>query len=707
MNNDYSDQILESMLEESLGGKTPPDLSDRILAAWQREKVTGQQQDTSPVLATQPASVRSKPQPIVAEVVRPAPIVESTSEPASVARSGFSWRPLLATSAVIALLLTGWALRDQFGAAGQSQQASSNAETLAQDPADGSIAESSEVVSVDLGPSLAASATDGNAAPINDSKAAVAVPSGSQALPLDDLPFGTADKPMMADQMAARSEAVEAMSDERVVQSINGTLAAMWMQSGVQPTESLPQSQWIVKASERLLGTKKVDLATVSASRRQVVEQFVGSQAFATTWSKKLASAWLEQSPGSADKIAADEIQTAIEKRLRDGRDFNEVAVDLLGGDLGREGPTQAFVGSLAGGGNHNLLRRIGTHFLGANLGCVQCHDRGAAGSREIGSDALAGQEAYWSLIAMLRGVDVRVDEDGHRSAVDNQSEVFGRKRQHNEFFELPDGRMKAAVARLPDGREWTPEGDTPRQALAKWIAQSQEFDLAIANQVWEMVTGEAIVYDASYPDLAALESRQQLLKMLSQQFRSNGRSVQKLATWIVSSEAFDRSPIVLSADQLLVASPTELEQAKLMRRLFAASNSATQSLPLERNMVLAASFRKPSTADEITLAQSSATVAAPKKRPEPTAVKAPSADQLDFTLSADHVSFANAQYVDTLLQSKRLTWEQRVGHVVLLDSHARVSDRVKQLANTLLQHHNGDSRAALLDLLWAVRRSL
>ncbi|GAB5406504.1 MAG: hypothetical protein Aurels2KO_47350 [Aureliella sp.] len=713
MNNDYSDQILESMLEESLGGKTPPDLSDRILAAWQKEKVTGQQQQSSSVETDAPLAANSKPaptqKPIVAEVVRPAqapttrPAAASSHKSVSAPERSINWRAMLATSAVAALLLTGWALRDQFLGSSSSQQASTSPDALGSTgDADGRPTPE-PAVAADPAVSLAGSPAKNSVDPVDNPPRRT----GAQALPLDDLPFGpSAASNVPAKQLATSDDDVKPLSDEVIVSTINNYLDNMWTQSGIKPTEELPQSEWIEKASQRLLGSKDVNLAASTATRSDAVRQFVSSPGFAKTWSEKLAAAWLEQSPGQFNKDAATEIRSAIQSRLRAGTNFGAVATDLLGGDLTAKGPSQAFVGSLAGGGNHSLLRRIGTHFLGANLGCVQCHDRGAESS-ELAAPALDQQEGYWSLIAMLRGVDIRVDDSGRRVPVDKQVELFNRKRQHNEFFELPDGRMKAAVARLPDGKQWSPGNETPRQALAQWISQSQEFDLAIANQAWKLATGEAIVYDASYPDFAALESRQQLLQLLAQQYRANGRSVQKLATWIVFSEAFDRKPLELNAEQLLVASESDLEHAKLMRRLFAADNATEKSLPVERNLMLAANFRRPTTGDEITLAQPSATAVVPKQRPKPKQSKEPSPEQLDFTLGADHVSFANAQYIDSLLETKRLTWEQRVGHVVLLDSHARVSDRVKQLANTLLQHHNGDSRAALLDLLWAVKRSL
>jgi hypothetical protein len=52
------------------------------------------------------------------------------------------------------------------------------------------------------------------------------------------------------------------------------------------------------------------------------------------------------------------------------------------------------------------------------------------------------------------------------------------------------------------------------------------------------------------------------------------------------------------------------------------------------------------------------------------------------------------------------LSWEQRVDHIVALSIHQAPTGRVKQLAKQLLQRHNGDAQAAMLDLLWAVRSS-
>lgn len=700
MNNDDKDQILESLLEERLGGKTPPDLSKRILDAWQHEKLVGQPSAAlTSQSATREAAPASTTRPIIAELAGPATKASrlTSSRSSAAKRRGarsMNWRVLLASSAAIAFGLAGWALREQLFPPGDSQQ------IIADNPAEPGPENSSLVdnSAADDVPALASNVTSNKP----ESR------EGGVVVSLEDLPFSTqeSDQPDVK-KIASAASSIIPLSDSDVVAAIDTRLAEMWQQSGIQPTNSLDDAAWFAKASERLIGKNLPGVG--QPNRLTTATRLAASKDFSRTFGKQFSSAWLARSAGANNSDAQMIVAKTIQDRLSDDQDFGKVVVDLLGGELSgaSKSPTQAFVSSLAGGGNHNLLQRIGTQFLSTNLACVKCHDRTMETSGQLAgrSGLLDQQTGYWSLIAMLRGVDVRT-EDGLRVPTDTQSDLFGQQKIHNEFFELPNGRMKAAVATLPDGQVWQAGNSTPRVELAKWISESSEFDLAVTNQVWDLVVGGRLMQDASYPDYAAIESRGQLLQMLAEQYRASGRSVQKLASWIASSEAFDRQPLVVSKEQLLLASDAQLEQVKLATRLFAAAKPRDQK-PLERSLVLATNYRRSSTGDEATLAQPAPKVTPGKSPRKPAPLARSSPDELAFTLGADHVSFGNARYVDSLLGSSRLTWDQRVGHVVKLDASGRVSDRVRELANTLLQQHDGNSRAALLDLLWAVQRSM
>ena len=66
----------------------------------------------------------------------------------------------------------------------------------------------------------------------------------------------------------------------------------------------------------------------------------------------------------------------------------------------------------------------------------------------------------------------------------------------------------------------------------------------------------------------------------------------------------------------------------------------------------------------------------------------------------------AEEAFVDRLLRSEKLTWQERVQHVVGLTGANGTSDDTQFSAKELLQYHSGDSKAALLDLLWAAQNS-
>lgn len=737
------ESIMDSMLEEVVGGKTPPDLTQRILAAWEAEKRTGSpagdvlatDELPTPNIAARPLNPSATTGKIfTAEVVRSAEQARTTNSearPTGASRKQAKVRPiasgsravrrakshssrstnrfsLLLTAAAAALVcLGGWAAVTQFN---QDDAAGSNSAI-----ADGSASQPSVVPVNTADPNGDIEVAPGPTLAEDDSASDAAKGPSAEQVPLDDLPF--ADETQIA-QVPSTTESREIkeaglLSDAAIVEQLDALLSRMWQESGLATRESIGTAAWLERLSNRweepsLASRLSSDAAT---SRLDLASELTSAPEFAEVWAGYFSSRLLSGLPIRGNAKANIE-QVVAERAQAEG--FGQVAKDLLAGDSSDDSEakaaTLAFLASAAGGGNHNLVRRIGSHFLGGNLGCVRCHDGigQTATSGLARADGITTQQGYWSLVGMLRGIDVTFNREKRtRELVDRQSEVFASDKRHTEFFDLLDGRMKATQPALPDGRLYATMAGAnaeqlPRAVLADWIAESPEFDMAVTNQVWAMVVGQPL-FDASAEfDLAAAPRRTELLSLLASQYRAAGRDVGKLAAWIAASQASDRPAADLSIARVVSAADEELQETKLALRVFAAAIPTKQTRTFEQNVSVALKLRAADAATNIALAQRDLPNA--KRRPNRT----PSSElPADFVLGADHVSTPNARYVDRLLAADRLSWKDQVQHVVLLEANNRYSDRVLQLANTLLQRHNGNSRAALLDLLWAVQNTL
>ena len=87
-------------------------------------------------------------------------------------------------------------------------------------------------------------------------------------------------------------------------------------------------------------------------------------------------------------------------------------------------------------------------------MACIRCHDVGSRPTLNTES-----QETYWYLVAMLRGLDSQVVDGEGRKAMDRQAELFASRNDSKVFFDLPNGALKSAEAKLPDGSNWSADG--------------------------------------------------------------------------------------------------------------------------------------------------------------------------------------------------------------------------------------------------------
>lgn len=706
MNNPYSQQILDSLLEEYLTGTHPPDLSARIQAAWRQER----QAVSAPLVQATLAEMdqeQNVERHVCVSPVSPAqpstPLPKALTARRRIAKRA-PWQPawlvLAAATAACGLLLllpSGFQRFAQPGPNSSNSPQALDADASTLNSSTSAVADSAEGA-----PSLAVSPPE--------------------VLELDNLPFTTTSPEIEStDQFASNALLPSRLPADQVVAEFDRRLQVIWEEAQVTPTPRMSNEQLAQRVSMVLTDQRLSDreVQTFAATQQQIdlrplIERAITSNAFSRVWAEQLTRTWLARSELAEDDPRIADLKQIITMHLRQRKPWSEIPQLLLGGDVeSYSSPTQTFFAAMAGDGNHRLIERVGESFLDVNLACVRCHDS----SRE----ALVAdrQELYWSLVALFKGVDAS-GRRGERVATDRQFQLVDSGEPLFVYFDLLDGRLQAAEPRLPSGLDWRMEADVdiPRQALANWLARSPELDRALVNQVWKLIFARPLLPQVNATERASLAERRQLQDFLASQFRAHGQSVDLLVSWIVQSEAFARSRAELSRSQWLNASDEELQSMQRAKELFAAGVDVTGPLPtLDRALRTVLQLR----ARPVGAADARATLLA-QPTPEPSlggkGSKPPRSAEVrssanlpaemdDSWLHGRLHTDAEIAYVRRLLQSERLSWEQRVEHIVRLSPRHIANGRVQQLAGELLQSSRGEAEAALLDLLWAVEISM
>lgn len=678
MNSDWSDKILDSFLEEVVTDRHPPDLRARILAAWQQEQA-GQ----IPLPERTDATGELIAPPVVAKLP---PTQKSTVALPTKSRTSYGWQVLLVVAASGLLIACAVQWRSVF-----MQTSDSIANAIPSN-------NSADSVSKETQPAFA----NNSKPPRKENRF------NGEKLGTENVPFASTEsvKPSAEELKSNAVATASQLSDKQIVELIDTQLGMLWQRLKVTPQaklDTLARAQLVSKTltGQDLPSPIAAELAEAKSGERrdqtiaQMVSQAVDSQAFARLWAKELVADWLRGGNLPLNSPSVEQLEQQVASGIANDSPWNEVVSKVVADDV--------WVTAFAGGGNHQMAAHLSGAFMDSSLGCVRCHE-------PKGSNAIAkSQEQYWSLVAMLLGLDVRNDEKTNtRAAVDKQAEVFADTKKPSLFFDRPDGTLVAAKFVLPDGEPWQNVADakTPREALAKWIGESSQSDEAIVNRVWQLSLGRPLIASNALVDDVGLTERSELQQLLAQQFRAHGRNLSQLVGWIVSSDAFLRDSIAVDQSRWLQASESEIDNWHLAEMTFAARTSLGERAVkggLENSLAATVKWNQAnSERGGAVLAQPSLDPKLKAKSPVKSDVVMPAPG---YAIHRGRLSQDQQSYVTTLAASEKLTWEQKVDHIVALSPTLTASGGVKRLSEDLLKAL-GDPKAALTELMWAVQNA-
>ncbi len=727
MNDKWSDQIFDSMLEEVVTGVHPPDLTERIESAWKRENDKTQKVNGTAKLVVAKA-VAAPQQPVACD----SSLSIETNNKFTKHRN--SWHlPALCVAASVLFVLASV----QFWRMSNEGQGSNRPDT--------GIAFVPTPIVPDRstnGPYANQSTNDNHVATsdaVGERISAVAGKDGStseveqESLPLENLPFGhesalsqnnsskSDSLPRAPAQARSESANISKLAESQIVELIDSQMRVLWNKHAVVPASALDADQLVRRTYVRLTGVEP-GLAEIAqhisdntiASRTDLINSLVSSPEFAAHWSDVFLRRIMSGTDAANSSTAAGKIlREALSQSVLQRASWNVALASLLDSSIATVNSAEekiaadrVFLGSLAGGGSHRLAARVGTGMLDRAIACARCHDAQLPGTLQT-----IGQESYWSLVALLMGLEPTAagTEYPGPSILDKQLDLIAKKAA-NPFFELTDGRMQRAELQLPDGQPWNAIDDsaTPRQALAQWLIASSEIDSAIVNQAWRIVFGRPLVPAAQALDDLGLSERYELLSVLSSQLRLYNHDVGKLVGWLASSEAFTFGPSAVDRQTWLLAS----EQAKIgwskAEMAFAATGllgTTADSKTLATSLTAVVNWNAIERQQDQRrlLAQPDTTPSTQKSKSKSSTAIRLEGPSMAFLVHASQKDGENVRYVDRLLKSK-LNWKEQVQHVVGLTGDMVVNRQVEQLADRLQKESAGGAREALLKLLWAVR---
>ncbi|MBI2684845.1 MAG: DUF1553 domain-containing protein [Acidobacteria bacterium] len=335
--------------------------------------------------------------------------------------------------------------------------------------------------------------------------------------------------------------------------TVDGFIDARMKEAGAKPAASLTDLEFLrrltldttglIPTPDQVRAFLRDDAAT---RRRKAIDRLVEDPSWADHW----VSYWqdvLAENPGilKPDLNNTGPFRWWMHQSFTDNIPFDRFAAELvqMEGSATLGGPASFGLATLNDAPMAAKADIIGQAFLGQKMSCARCHDAPFHPFK---------QKDLFSMAAMLAGKAVKLPV----TSTVPQGE---------------GGRKPAVTSALKPGETITPawpfaklvahaEGDTlpaaskvdTRRELAAYIIspENERFAQVVANRVWKRYMGVGIVEPADDWSRGKA-SHPELLAYLSREFMASGYDIKHLAKLILNSNAYQRKPVGLSADQM------------------------------------------------------------------------------------------------------------------------------------------------------------
>ncbi len=282
--------------------------------------------------------------------------------------------------------------------------------------------------------------------------------------------------------------------------------------------------------------------STDPAKREKLIDALLASPNFgrrqADIWTAKLV-------PRDTDtKFVPREVFAEwFAKRVNEGATWDKLTAEIVGADGPlEENPATVFF--IANRHIDKLTDAVGTHFLGVQIACAQCHKHPYTDWK---------QDDYWGLAAFFEKVQAKPVSNPNRTTKPGERpagvvEGAGLRGKKDEFFpagakHLPPKFLGAEAPTLSATAPYRP-------ALSAWLTTGRTpyFSQAYVNRAWAQLFGRGLVnpVDDLDPDHAATHPK--LFEALAGQFYATGFDIKQLYKALALSNAYQRTSKVASA---------------------------------------------------------------------------------------------------------------------------------------------------------------
>jgi hypothetical protein len=336
---------------------------------------------------------------------------------------------------------------------------------------------------------------------------------------------------------------------------IDARLDAVCRAKGRQPRPAVGDEVFLRRAYLELNGAipsvsdARDFLDSTSAGKRErlvrsLLEDKRFAEHYARLWARTLAPAGNTRGP----------LEAWLRGEFRKNTPFDRIAKAVLTakGDAITASPAGFYFA--VGNTPERIAEAVARGLLGIRLGCAQCHNHPFTSWK---------REHFWGLAAFFAGtgtVPGRVNESFATKITPTNS---GREYEV-KFLEGPAPQF--------------PEGRSPRDVLAEWIASPKNrfFAANIVNRVWQDLCGSGLVSTIDDLDTLDAAERGEILDDLAAKFAANGFDLRWLIEGICLSKAYQQAsaanpepgstqrPVrTLSPDQIFAA----LDQALSLKK--------------------------------------------------------------------------------------------------------------------------------------------
>jgi hypothetical protein len=765
--NDDPNHILDGCLDEVLGGRTPPELTGRILQAWadqgnSRAKRNGNGSSLpflSPA-ALNSAALNSAPQaedepaapPVQRETFADSP-ANGASAPAlsgtvrirarngrrSAHRKVSVW-PMWAT--VASVIGLGFAL------GGYTLWRANQAEpAIAQNGATKNAVKQGAVAAHSKAPrskfterklerkperSSVAKSDSRFSIPGNAPTAAPATANDRQAIASSDSARSSATPGSLARGSAARVPASERpyadpSPDSEILSFVNATLQQSWIENSVRPSPQAADSEWCRRVYLRVLGRiptvdevtrftqddrftkdqradKRAALVDTLLTKPEYVEQY--AQHWATVWANLLIGRTTGRERDSL--VSRPGLEQYLHEALVANKPYDQLVQELLTATGSGKPGTADYNGAanflLAGMNKDATLATSRT----ARIFLGQQLQCAQCHQHPTGNWS---QHQFWALNSFFRQMAIEKRQDAARLVNVDFADAQGDVAEPMVFYQLPSGLLKSATPEFIDGTKIPASGlvrEVDRRGeLARLVVGSDDLSRSLVNRYWSHFFGYGFTQPVDDMGVANSPSHPELLERLAKEFAAHGYDLKSAIRWIVLSDAFSRSS-KLAPDNLVDA--PEAGSVPLFTHYY------SRQLPAEEvynSLLAAAEIRK--NADAKGLAQARVDWLGQFSRSMKTD-DAEEESQFDgsmrqsiIMMNGDLMRRAVSSQHEGLLRKvveSNLPVEKKIEHLFLASLSREPSKRELDAARKIVASNQGNKAAAMEDILWALLNS-